>query len=106
MYITPPVTAEEYDGSHHPRYAEWSTILCEDTRMIMVSYKLKNKKILMQSKSVVSEIEHITAGYIEFSNRLQFTKFVCYRIVRKSLQLTYLTLVRLKNTMFKGHRVL
>ena len=19
----PPVTAEEYDGSHHPRYAEW-----------------------------------------------------------------------------------
>ena len=23
MYITPPVTAEGYDGSHQPRYAEW-----------------------------------------------------------------------------------
>ena len=22
MQITPPVTAEGYDGSHHPRYAE------------------------------------------------------------------------------------
>ena len=24
MHITPPVTAEGYDGSHHPRYAECS----------------------------------------------------------------------------------
>ena len=24
MHITPPVTAEGYDGSHHPRCAEYS----------------------------------------------------------------------------------
>ena len=23
MHITPPVTAEGFDGYHHPRYAEW-----------------------------------------------------------------------------------
>ena len=23
MHITPPVTANGFDGSHHPRYAEW-----------------------------------------------------------------------------------
>ena len=23
MHITPPVTVQEYDGSHHPRYADW-----------------------------------------------------------------------------------
>ena len=23
MYITPPVTAVGFDGSHHQRYAEW-----------------------------------------------------------------------------------
>ena len=23
MHITPPVTADGYDSSHHPRYAEW-----------------------------------------------------------------------------------
>ena len=27
MHITPPVTAEGYDGSHHPRYAEWEKVL-------------------------------------------------------------------------------
>ena len=25
MHITPPVTAEGFDGSHHPRYAECHT---------------------------------------------------------------------------------
>ena len=25
MHILPPVTAEGFDGFHHPRYAEWST---------------------------------------------------------------------------------
>ena len=24
MHITPPVKDEGFDGSHHPRYAEWS----------------------------------------------------------------------------------
>ena len=23
MHITPPVTAEGYDGSHYPKYSEW-----------------------------------------------------------------------------------
>ena len=23
MHFTPPLTAEGYDGSHHPRYSEW-----------------------------------------------------------------------------------
>ena len=26
MHITPPVTAEGFDGSYHPRYAEWNTV--------------------------------------------------------------------------------
>ena len=25
MHILPPVTAEGFDGSHHPRFAEWAT---------------------------------------------------------------------------------
>ena len=27
MHITPPVTAKGFDGSHHPRYAEWAGAL-------------------------------------------------------------------------------
>ena len=27
MHIAPPVTAEGFQGSHHPRYAEWSGTL-------------------------------------------------------------------------------
>ena len=26
IHILPPVTAERYDGSHHPRYAEWACL--------------------------------------------------------------------------------
>ena len=26
MHILPPVTAEGFDGSHHPSYAEWQTL--------------------------------------------------------------------------------
>ena len=40
--------------------------------------------------SVLSEIEHITASYTDFSNRVslyvQFNEFVCYRFVCKPLQ--------------------
>ena len=28
MQITPPLTAEGLDGSHHPRYAEWYIYKC------------------------------------------------------------------------------
>ena len=28
VHITPPVKAEGYDGSHHPRYVEWHLYLC------------------------------------------------------------------------------
>ena len=31
MHITPPVTAEGFGGSHHPRYAEWVHIKLRDT---------------------------------------------------------------------------
>ena len=27
MHITPPITAEGYDGCHHPRCAEWGTLI-------------------------------------------------------------------------------
>ena len=27
MHILPPVTAEGFDGSHHPRFAEWDKVL-------------------------------------------------------------------------------
>ena len=27
MHFLPPVTADGWDGSHHPRYAEWASIL-------------------------------------------------------------------------------
>ena len=45
-----------------------------------------------RGKSVVSEIEHITACYTKFSHRVrvilevQLNEFVCYRFVRKPLQ--------------------
>ena len=29
MHITPPVTAEGYNGSHHPRYAECKRRMCK-----------------------------------------------------------------------------
>ena len=31
MHILPQVTAEGYDGSHHPKYAEWWEVLVKQT---------------------------------------------------------------------------
>ena len=44
MHITPPVTAERYDGSHHPKYGEWLTSLN------------------MNSESVTTEITALSAA--------------------------------------------
>ena len=33
MHITPPVTAERYDGFHHPRYAECIDHMTESSSM-------------------------------------------------------------------------
>ena len=40
MHVNPPDTAEVFNGSHHPRYAEWLTLYLPNNDIILVT-KLK-----------------------------------------------------------------
>ena len=42
MHILPPVTAEGFDGSHHPRFAE--CVLIESISRVMLEPMLKHKE--------------------------------------------------------------
>ena len=43
MHINPPDTAEGFDGSHHPRYAEWGKVL--ETIIFVLSHHVFNPNI-------------------------------------------------------------
>ena len=66
MHITPPVTAEGYGDSHHPRCAEWSSIVhCilnkRENATLLLLVKMAEKRILFEF--LFCEIKCLTCSY-------------------------------------------
>ena len=40
MHILPPVTAEGFDGSHHPRFAEWKHMCVTDRHDMTIAVRV------------------------------------------------------------------
>ena len=65
MHITPPVTAEGFDGSHHPRYAECTKEVAGRTTF---SHIINIAGIIYYTCSLVIDIE-CTRYLYAFNNR-------------------------------------
>ena len=72
MHITPPVTAEEYDGSHHPRCAEWNNTM----QVIMYIYKVESRYFAHQWFVVLYVI--VRRLYIRTPNHCQVTQYLSF----------------------------
>ena len=71
MHITPPVTAEGYDGSHHPRCAEYTTNLGLSVTSSTIDHRAKDgpdivhKEWLISVKVLVTQLmlNHVTLSF-------------------------------------------
>ena len=77
MHILPPVTAEGFDGSHHPRFAEWGFSLTQSS-VIQYGSTLKLDFLFTyfhfeKISSFCSEIGHSRFCVASFTQLLEFS---------------------------------